>query len=159
MVTGRGQARRPRLTQKLDARSGAPASRHFARIPQQRLPLRRLALVKRMTPFAAPAPSVEELQAHHVLVPGETGEWQRRARLLQAQWRERRALPIGPWPPRGGDGRVLGSRLPLPDARAHRWNFLTTTIAAQVDRALEERQFGALIQEGRLYGDLLSSQP
>jgi hypothetical protein len=115
--------------------------------------------VKSVTPSAAPAPSVEELKAHHVFVPGETGEWQQRARLMQARWRERRTLPIGPWPARDGDGRVLGSRLPLPDARGHQWNFLTTTIAAQVDRALVERQRGALIQEDRLYGDLLSSQP
>ncbi len=127
--------------------------------PQLRHSCMRLGLVKRMTPPAGRAPSVEELQAHHVLVPRETGEWQRRARLLQAQWRERRALPIGPWSAHVGDGRVLGSRLPLPDARAHRWNFLTTTIAEQVDRALEQRQRGALIQEDRLYGDLLSSQP
>lgn len=107
---------------------------------------------------AAVTPNDDELRAHHVLVASDA-RWQRRARLLQAVWRERCGYPIGRWSSRADDDRVLGSRLPLPDARDHGWNFLTATIAAQVDEALAHKQPGALISEDRLFGDLLSSQP
>lgn len=106
----------------------------------------------------APPPSEAQLRAHDALVPSD-GPWQRRARMLQAQWRERRGYPIGPWSTRAGDTRVLGSRMPLPDARTNGWNFLTPAITAQVERALRDAQAGALISENRLFGDLLSSQP
>lgn len=107
---------------------------------------------------AAVTPTDAELRAHHALVGSDAG-WQRRARLLQALWREGRGYPIGPWSSRADDDRVLGSRLPLPDARDDGWNFLTATIAAQVDEALTHKQPGALISENRLFGDLQSSQP
>ena len=106
----------------------------------------------------AAGPTDAELRAHHALVPSDNS-WQRRARLLQAQWRDRRGYPIGPWSDRPNDIRVLGSRLPLPDARAHGWNWLTPTIATQVEQALVHAQRGALISQKRLFGDLLSSQP
>ena len=80
------------------------------------------------------------------------------ARLLQALWRKSQSLPIGTYESSGGRRRQLGSLLSLTAAEEGR-NFLTPEIAeiARLETAYQER--GALIDQKRLYGNLLSSMP
>jgi len=85
--------------------------------------------------------------------------WRSELRARQSAWREIRGLPIG-----HHNGRELGSRLAMPDAEAHLWNFLTPAIGgfarAEYDANLtrprnEQKVYGY----PRLFEDLLSSQP
>ncbi len=91
------------------------------------------------------------LAAHHVLVRRDN-EFQRRARLHQALWREKQRLPMG----RHGE-RLLGSRLAMPFAQESLANYLSdgvrSVVRAEVSRA--EKLYTA----PRIYDDLLSSQP
>ncbi len=80
------------------------------------------------------------------------------ARLLQSIWRERMGLEAGTHQRRDGRSRILGSRLAPMDATKGR-NFLTPDIARIVYREVAYREIGALIDEQRLWGNLLSSQP
>ena len=102
------------------------------------------------------APRVQQVLAeHHVWVPSDNG-FQRRARLLQALWREERGYPIGEH-----RGRPLGSRLRMPDAEKHLWNYLTEGVRTVVRQELqgEGRDPGKLFSKPRIFNDLLSSQP
>jgi hypothetical protein len=99
-------------------------------------------------------------ERRHVVVAGEN-PWQQRARLMQALWREERGYPIGL---RGGDGPLgadpLGTRLAMPAAQQQLWNFLTPTIGRHVVKAVANKvKDCAVIQEPRIWEDLLSSQP
>lgn len=80
------------------------------------------------------------------------------ARLLQAYWREQRRLPIGAHRPQSGEPRAMGSRL-APDAARSGYNFITPEIARLVRREAAYREPGAMIEEERLWSNLLSSQP
>ena len=94
-------------------------------------------------------------QDYHVLVESDNLP-QRRMRLLQALWREEQGYPIGEH-----NGRLLGSRLPMPYAEDTLNNYLTDTIKAIVRTEVmtpENRQ-GRLFGMPRIYNDLLSSQP
>jgi len=75
--------------------------------------------------------------------------WQSELRLRQARWRERIGEPVGIH-----RGAPLGSSLPDGNTTS---NFLTPTIARQVERA--RRQPEALISAPRIYANMLSSQP
>ena len=99
--------------------------------------------------------SDEVLLRHHVLV-GTDNAFQRRARLLQAIWREERGLPIGTH-----RSAALGSRVEEAHARTTLSNFLTDGIRDVVRHAVlgAGRVEGQLIQEDRLFANLLSSQP
>ncbi|MGH9011587.1 MAG: PGN_0703 family putative restriction endonuclease [Acidimicrobiia bacterium] len=99
--------------------------------------------------------SREVLADHDVLVAGDS-PFQRRARLLQALWREDRGYPIG-----AHRGRPLGSRLPMPEAEEHLWNYLTEGIRGVVrdETRGEGRDRTKVYQEPRIFEDLLSSQP
>lgn len=92
---------------------------------------------------------------HHVLV-GTDNAFQRRARLLQAIWREERGLPIGTH-----RSAALGSRVEEVHARTTLANFLTDGIREVVRHAVlgGGRVEGQLIQQDRLFANLLSSQP
>jgi hypothetical protein len=79
------------------------------------------------------------------------------ARLLQSIWRERRELAMGRHRPVNGAPRKLGSRLAPAVARTG-VNFLAADIAKCVRREAAYREVGALIEEERLWGNLLSSQ-
>ena len=79
------------------------------------------------------------------------------ARLLQAIWRERRGLEIGTFITSDGEVRQLGSRISEPKARAG-FAFLAPDIAKTVRREVAYREIGALIEEKRVWGNLLSSQ-
>lgn len=78
-------------------------------------------------------------------------------RLLQAIWRERRGLEIGTFITADGELRALGSRISEPAARAG-FAFLAPDIAKTVRREVAYREIGALIEERRVWGNLLSSQ-
>jgi len=79
------------------------------------------------------------------------------ARLLQAIWRERRGLEIGTFITSDGEVRPLGSRISASVARAG-YAFLAPDIAKTVRREVAYREVGALIEEQRLWENLLSSQ-
>lgn len=95
------------------------------------------------------------LQRHHVRV-GTDSAFQQRARLLQALWREQCGLPIGTH-----RGKPLGSRIDAGHARATLANFLTDGIREVVRHAVigAGRTQDQLIDEDRLFSNLLSSQP
>ena len=80
------------------------------------------------------------------------------ARLMQALWREERGLPIGYHTDPNGRRRKLGSRVSVAAARSGA-NFLTPEVAHLVRRECVYREIGAFIDEHRLLGNLLSSQP
>jgi hypothetical protein len=97
----------------------------------------------------------ELLARHHVLV-GSDNAFQRQARLLQALWREDHELPVGLH-----RGKPLGSRIEAAFARETLANFLTDGIREVVRHAVlgPGRSPDQLIDEDRLFGNLLSSQP
>jgi len=96
----------------------------------------------------------EVLERHHVLVRTDNA-FQRRARLLQALWREQKGLPVGTH-----RDKPLGSRLDSKHARETLSNFASDAIRDAVRFTLGEgRGEGQLIDEDRLYTNLLSSQP
>jgi len=84
-------------------------------------------------------------------------KFQRRARLLQALWREARGFPIGERKP----GLPLGSRLPKALAQASGENFMTPVALAAARREIARMRAGSgqHIDEDRLWANLLSSQP
>jgi hypothetical protein len=98
------------------------------------------------------------LARYRVAERSDGTEFRRKARLLASLWREEQGLAPGTYHPRGSQPRVLGSRLDPERARAGR-NFLTPAILQEVNKRLAEREAHQLIQEERLWGDLLSSQP
>lgn len=99
---------------------------------------------------------------HDVYVTADNS-FQRKARLLQALWREEQGYPAGTH-----RGRVLGSRVQSPEgtrnlewARKSLTNFLTPTIRQVVwEQALSPEVPGEkLLEPDRLITNLLSSQP
>ena len=108
------------------------------------------------------------LREHDVFVASDNA-FQRRARLLQALWREERGYPAGSYTSRPKKGRPkkrsLGSRLRMPDAETELWNYLTPAIGSLVraeleaNRAVTDSRYKKLYTERRLFEDLLSSQP
>ena len=87
--------------------------------------------------------------------------FRQRARLHQAQWREREGHPIGsqPYAPRPGvDARPVGSRIPLRYGRDTGANFVTAAAldAVRARTAIVEPEQS--IDHQRLWADLLSSE-
>lgn len=80
------------------------------------------------------------------------------ARLLQSLWRENHEFKIGTYSTPKGKRRKLGSRLHL-DCAKQGANFLHPDIAKLALRESVYREPGALIDEERLWSNLLSSQP
>jgi hypothetical protein len=99
----------------------------------------------------------EILRRHRVYEPSDT-RFRASARLLQALWREDRQLPIGSHINRDGSTRKLGSRISIAAGRAGA-NFLSPEVAYHVRREVAYRELGALIDEHRLWTNLLSSMP
>jgi hypothetical protein len=95
------------------------------------------------------------LEAHDVVVRGDNA-WQRRARLMQALWRERIGLAAGEH-----RGNPLGSRISLADGEPPSLsNFVSEPAKRQVLAAVDAAaETGALLSRPRLWVDLLSSQP
>lgn len=79
------------------------------------------------------------------------------ARLLQSIWRERRNIAIGNHRRPGGRSRKLGNRVAQAVARTG-VGFLAPDIAKIARHEVAYREIGALIEERRLWENLLSSQ-
>jgi hypothetical protein len=103
------------------------------------------------------------LARYKVVEPTDGTEFRRKARLMASLWREAKDLAPGTHRARRQDGttggRVLGSRLEFDQAKATGANFLTPTILQQVKDRLARPEAHELIQQKRLWADLLSSQP
>lgn len=109
-------------------------------------------------PYASaglPIPPRVILERFDVHQPLDT-RFQSCARLLQAIWRERKGLDIGYHQRGENEPYLLGSRLAQAPARAG-MNYLQPEIAKMVRRELAYRERGALIDEARVWENLLSS--
>ena len=95
------------------------------------------------------------LDAHKARATGDN-PFQQRARLLQALWRERRGYEDG-----GGGQSWAGSRLDAKFARDTKANLMTQAARDAADAELAAKRGGSkqVIQEERLWTNLLSSQP
>jgi hypothetical protein len=103
----------------------------------------------------AAAPSENLLRSHHAFVKSDN-KFQRSVRLRQALWRERHGHPIGLH-----RGQPLGTRLQMPDAKKHLWNYISDGIREVVRTEVlgARRSKGKLFAKPRIFDDLLSSQP
>jgi hypothetical protein len=101
------------------------------------------------------APTDDLLRSHHVFVKSDS-PFQRTVRLRQAMWREKQGYPVGLH-----HGVTLGTRLQMPAAKDHLWNYLTDGIREVVRSEVlgARRGDGKLFGEPRIFDDLLSSQP
>lgn len=101
-------------------------------------------------------PRLRALLVRHKALERTDNVFQRRARLLQAMWRDEQGLAPGEL-----DGRKLGSRLPMPSAMDALSNYLTDTIRSVVRSEVldRKRSKGKLYKKPRIFDDLLSSQP
>ncbi len=97
------------------------------------------------------------LTAHKVNEPSDS-RFMAAARLLQSLWREGKGLPIGVHRNPKRKTRKLGSRLEAGSAKQGH-NFLSSDIAKLAYRESVYREIGAMIDEERLWTNLLSSQP
>ncbi|GLI94665.1 PGN_0703 family putative restriction endonuclease [Methylocystis echinoides] len=95
------------------------------------------------------------LKKHRVHEPLDT-RFRSAARLLQALWRQDRGLPPGSYVGEDGKPRKLGSRITEKAGMAG-GNFLTAEIAHLAWREVAYREIGAMMDEGRLKTNLLSS--
>ena len=112
-------------------------------------------------------PARDLLRDHHCWFSGDsaprdpaTTAWKRVARLHQARWREARRYPIGARPYSGDiDATPVGSRLALKFARKSGANFLTPGVRSAVEHRLGHPERYQMLDEKRLWADLLSSMP
>jgi hypothetical protein len=97
------------------------------------------------------------LRRHRVSEPFDT-RFRACARLLQSVWRAAKGLPIGTYSRPSGETHRLGSMISdrAGDMGA---NFLLPEIARLARREVAYREPGALIEERRLWCNLLSSMP
>jgi len=96
-------------------------------------------------------------KAYRCLESVDRSTFQRKARVLQAMWRESLGYPMGEH-----RGRPSGSRLRMPWAEQSMANFLDDDIRCAVKEVLAvEHSEGdsPLIESARLFSNLLSSQP
>lgn len=107
--------------------------------------------------FRLPIIPADILKRHKVLEDYDT-RFRANARLLQALWRRDQSLPIGTCTAQSGERRKLGSRITQNAGRSGA-NFLRPDIADLVRHQVAYREVGALIDEQRLYTNLLSSMP
>lgn len=97
------------------------------------------------------------LRRHRVHEPFDT-RFRSCARLLQSLWRASRNLPIGTYFRADGLSSRLGSMISERAGEAGR-NFMLPEIARLARREVAYREPGALIEERRLWCNLLSSMP
>jgi len=97
------------------------------------------------------------LRRHHSYEPSDN-RFRSAARLRQALMREQHGWPMGDYQTAKGSRRKLGSYVTA-KAAANSVNFITPEIARLVRREVAYREEGALIDEGRLWRNLLSSAP
>jgi len=101
------------------------------------------------------SPPENLLRNHRAFVKSDN-PFQRTVRLRQALWREKRGYPIGLH-----RGVPLGTRLLMPGAEEHLWNYLTDGIRDVVRAEVLDPRWseGKLFARPRIFDDLLSSQP
>lgn len=87
--------------------------------------------------------------------PGDS-EWAAGCRWLQSWWRAT-VLEVPPGERTTRDHRLVGSMLPLGSSQG--LNFLNAGIGAAVEARLASPEHAGIIQEDRLFRNLLSSQP
>jgi len=104
-----------------------------------------------------PLVPVRVLKAHRVYEPTDS-RFRAAARLLQALWREDKGLHIGYHRNANGKRHRLGSRLDTKSAERGA-NFLSPDIARLALRESVYREIGAMMEQERLWTNLLSSQP
>src|SRR5690349_17201571 len=112
-----------------------------------------------MTPTENLVPRLppELLRQHLCYEPTDT-RYRAAARLAQALWRERHGLACGRHRDAAtGRWRRLGSRLGMRPAAAGA-NLVDPALVALVRRELAYREPGAVIEEGRLWSNMLASQ-
>lgn len=97
------------------------------------------------------------LRQYKVHEPNDT-RFRAAARLLQALWRDKRDIPMGSYINGAGRRRPLGSRL-SPLASAAGANFLHPDLRRLTVRELAYREPGAMIDEHRVWSNMLSSMP
>lgn len=97
--------------------------------------------------------------ADHVRGDREATDFKRRARWQQRWWREAQGLPMGHNPVPGGGERPNGSRIPLEAALVDGSNLLSAEIVQAVHQRIERPQRHQMLDEARLWSDLLSSMP
>ena len=97
------------------------------------------------------------LRKHTAYEPADN-RFRSAARLRQALLREQHGWPIGDYRTAKGTRRKLGSYVNA-TAAAKSVNFITPAVASLVRREVAYREEGALIDEGRLWRNLLSSAP
>ena len=97
------------------------------------------------------------LRKHRILEKHDT-RFRACARLLQVLWRESQELPAGTYTAPYGSQRRIGSLISTAAADAGR-NFLSPEVAHLVRREVTYQETGALIDQRRLFGNLLSSMP
>ena len=95
------------------------------------------------------------LERFNVLVSSDS-PWQQRARLLQSLWRADHGWEMGRRPNSKTDA-LLGSVLNPTHAAAGQ-NFIDDAARAAADHAIVKKEVGAVIEEGRLRSNMLSSQ-
>ena len=100
--------------------------------------------------------ALDELAEKYLAYVGSDSIFQRRLRVLQSIWRTERGYAAGEH-----NGRLLGSRLPMPWARETLSNYLTPSIRHVVRNEVsgQRRNYDKLYSEPRIFNDLLSSQP
>lgn len=93
---------------------------------------------------------------YHAYIKSDGRGFRRQARILQSIWRQEQGYSPGLH-----DGEPRGSLIHLPWAEETGANFLKNTIIDVVRERLEpeNKQKGQVIQQKRLFGNLLSSQP
>ena len=111
-------------------------------------------------------PTPQELKAAKVWenvdrVSGDPAmtEYKRRLRHRQALWRERARLPVGGQKMRDGTTRPIGSRVELTHARETGANFVNANALEAARARLDTPQRHQMLDETRLWADLLSSMP
>lgn len=91
---------------------------------------------------------------YQVKVGGDTA-YRAAARLLQNKWREKQGYPVG----KSSRNTKYGNYIEEKYAREKKVNFLTDNIREQVDIALKNKEDKSMINESRLWENMLSSQP
>ncbi len=94
----------------------------------------------------------------HMVHEAADSRFKAAARMLQSLWRAERDIPVGIHVPANGTPRKLGSRIDKASAKQGA-NFLTPAIAKLALRESVYREIGAVIEQDRLWTNMLSSQP
>lgn len=97
------------------------------------------------------------LRQHKVHEPCDT-RFRSAARLLQSLWRDRRNIPMGFYISGSGRKKPLGSRISAFAAAAGA-NFLDPALQRLARREMAYREPGAMIDEHRVWSNMLSSMP